>query len=195
MRSPLLRVANVLYHGIWFTSPLAWAEWRQKKPLPFWCMDLWIVLNLTAQGMALALTSPNSCLALSVALYGLVGATAALLRDAIDSPTIHRDDAGGYIRIRNRPRWLLLAFLGVLQIPTCFAILLLHWGAEFRPPICDPMTALYQSLLTFTTLGYGDILPATAWGKALISVELLFFLIFLGLRLPLAVSVMRVKEE
>jgi len=83
----------------------------------------------------------------------------------------------------------------VLQIPTCFAILLLRWSADSCPPICDPLTALYQSFLTFTTLGYGEIHPATGWGRALITVELLFFLIFLGLRLPLAVSVMRVKEK
>ncbi|MGA9851876.1 MAG: voltage-gated potassium channel protein [Gammaproteobacteria bacterium] len=34
-------------------------------------------------------------------------------------------------------------------------------GAEFKPPITDLATALYYSIVTMTTVGYGDIVPGT----------------------------------
>jgi len=194
LQSPLLSVFVRLYHAFGSFSPLYWVE-RRRGPLPYRYAESWVVLNLGIQFGVLAFVNPGATFAIIVALYGLVGVTAAFLRDAIISPTLHRDTHGRYIRIRNRPRWLLLALLGVLQVPTCFAVLFLARGYDFCPPITDPLTAFYQSLLTFTTLGYGEIHPVSSAGRLVVAVELLFFLIFVGVRLPLAVSVMRVKEE
>ena len=38
-------------------------------------------------------------------------------------------------------------------------------GAEFKPPITDLITALYFSIVTMTTVGYGDITPQTIEAK------------------------------
>lgn len=38
-------------------------------------------------------------------------------------------------------------------------------GAEFKPPITDLATALYFSVVTMTTVGYGDITPQTIEAK------------------------------
>lgn len=38
-------------------------------------------------------------------------------------------------------------------------------GAEFKPPITDLVTALYFSVVTMTTVGYGDITPQTIEAK------------------------------
>jgi voltage-gated potassium channel len=38
-------------------------------------------------------------------------------------------------------------------------------GAEFKPPITDLATALYFSIVTMTTVGYGDITPQTIEAK------------------------------
>jgi voltage-gated potassium channel len=35
----------------------------------------------------------------------------------------------------------------------------LYLGNEFKPPITDPVSALYFSVITMATVGYGDILP------------------------------------
>jgi voltage-gated potassium channel len=37
-----------------------------------------------------------------------------------------------------------------------------YLGGEFRPPIHDLVTALYYAMVTMSTVGYGDIVPATA---------------------------------
>lgn len=37
-----------------------------------------------------------------------------------------------------------------------------YLGYEFRPPIHDLVTALYYAMVTMSTVGYGDIVPATA---------------------------------
>jgi hypothetical protein len=55
------------------------------------------MLNLSSQFVVLAFANPGDTLAIIVALYGLVGVTAALLRDAIISPTLHIDKIWGQV--------------------------------------------------------------------------------------------------
>jgi voltage-gated potassium channel len=40
-----------------------------------------------------------------------------------------------------------------------------YLGAEYRPAITDLVTALYYSMVTMSTVGYGDIVPLTAEAK------------------------------
>jgi voltage-gated potassium channel len=40
-----------------------------------------------------------------------------------------------------------------------------YLGAEFKPPITDLITALYYSMVTMSTVGYGDISPQTSEAK------------------------------
>lgn len=37
----------------------------------------------------------------------------------------------------------------------------LYFGNQFKPPVLDLMSSLYFSIVTMTTVGYGDILPQT----------------------------------
>ena len=148
-------------------------------------------MNLGSQIVALFSLSPGGSVGLAIAIYGLV-VVAALLRDVIHAPLTTVD---GTIAIRSGPRWMVLALLGAVQVATCFAVILLKWGHDFKPPISDPTTALYQSAVTFTTLGYGEITPATQTGKIIVLSELCFFFVVFAARLPLAVSVLRVRSE
>lgn len=53
------------------------------------------------------------------------------------------------------------------------------------------LISIYFSTITFTTLGYGDFVPANAAGRALAATESLIGYVFLGLLIARAVNVSR----
>jgi hypothetical protein len=69
--------------------------------------------------------------------------------------------------LRHRPGFTSLALLAVLGISgaTCF-----YWQVEDL----RPLDAAYLSVLTLTTVGYGDLTPATDAGKVFTAVYVLF---------------------
>ncbi|WP_103035432.1 voltage-gated potassium channel protein [Castellaniella caeni] len=55
----------------------------------------------------------------------------------------------------------LFAVLSVLSLLVYAVFGVLYLGDEFAPPIHDPITALYFSIVSMSTVGYGDIAPHT----------------------------------
>lgn len=98
--------------------------------------------------------------------------------------------------IRGRKRWMLATLPTAAHVILCFAILFLHLGEHFEPRVADPLTAVYLSVTTFATLGYGEIHPAqnSAWGKAVVICEQSLFLLLVVIRVPMAISMLRVKD-
>lgn len=47
------------------------------------------------------------------------------------------------------------------------------WEWPSWPALCRWFTALYFSIVTFTTLGYGDLGGAPVWGRAAATLEVL----------------------
>jgi hypothetical protein len=114
---------------------------------------------------------------IGVAIFGLWDVLGATLRDIIIASSIHKDGDGPYILVQDPIRWLLMMPMSILQVILCFAILFLCFGNHFGPnAITEPVTAFYQSIMTFTTLGYGDITPIHDCyiGKIIIVSELIF---------------------
>lgn len=89
-------------------------------------------------------------------------------------------DAFGYLAPLTRIR-LLTA--NVIEVICCFATLFIYYGPSWDPQITDLISGLYQSMVTLSTLGYGDIKPALgptgAAAKILVSVELVYSMVFL----------------
>jgi Ion channel len=91
----------------------------------------------------------------------------------------------GKSRPQNRRAALLTELWNAFEIVNCFAVLILRFGHEWEPDITNPITALYQSTLTFITLGYGEIHPETGCvvSQLLVIAELwsfVFFLVLIG---------------
>ena len=97
-------------------------------------------------------------------------------------------------RINGR-RWILISFSNILLIIVTFGVIIKYTSMHFSPNICNPLTAFYMSALTFTTLGFGDIEPIDSIGKLIVCFELFYFLFFLALKLPMALSVIKYRDD
>ncbi|RQW24172.1 voltage-gated potassium channel protein [Rhodobacteraceae bacterium CH30] len=107
-----------------------------------WFFALMLVLLVTPLLWRSGLVQ-HGALALSWALVLLL----LLFRDSFQGSSVV---AGALVTLLIVSALLCYAMVGSLSL-----------GADFIPPILNPMTALYFSLVTMTTVGYGDIVPHT----------------------------------
>lgn len=107
-------------------------------------------------------------------------------------PTKDRKDKT--LKRRHGGKWLTLAGLNFLEVIFCFSLLYSLFGQGFTPAIEDPITAIYQSTLTVTTLGYGDIKPAAWQQKVLVIGQLLYFVMFFVLLFPIVLTGIKARE-
>ena len=59
----------------------------------------------------------------------------------------------------------LFAFTSVAMLLMYATFGSYYLGSQYRPPITDLVTALYYSMVTMSTVGYGDIVPQTSESK------------------------------
>jgi hypothetical protein len=100
------------------------------------------------------------------------------------------------VPIRGRRRWMLATLPTAAHVVLCFSILYYNLGEYFTPRIESWVTALYVSVVTFSTLGYGDIHPnhGLLWGHVLVISEMALFLLLVVIRVPMAVSMLRMQD-
>lgn len=195
--SIILLAARLINNILTAVSPITWLRsgyacfGKEWKP---WFVEVWVLFLIAGLFICLLLGGPGDILIWWVAFYILIDALGATVRDIV-APLHHRDNQGGYILVYDAVRWLLMAAINVAQVILCFAVFALHYGHQFAPAVLDPISAVYFSAVSFLTLGYGDIVPNSPQTKMLVFWELLTFLIFLVVKLPIAVSVVRVKER
>jgi len=121
----------------------------------------------------------------------------------------------GYIIIRHAQRWVVFLFADFLQIVLSFAVI--YWVIDilyyydYPPPFKDRfiisipvgfeeslkigINALYFSLVTIVTLGYGDFSPTAPIWRLVVSVEILIGLFFLFFVFVIAVPTIRTKID
>lgn len=130
-----------------------------------------------------------------------------MIKDVAYRPDTKHDRLGPIFEVQRVTRWALMALLSVAQIVLAFAVLIRWNAAQFwvaRPGVgvdCTlaevgrpSVTSLYQSFLTLTTLGFGDIQPTCALAELLVIAELSFFVMLVLLKLPIAVGGIRVRQ-
>lgn len=107
----------------------------------------------------------------------------------------HRlDTHGHYILVRHVGRWIVMIFFNIFEIILYFSVLFMFFRGDFQEEIVDKVTAFYQSILTATTLGYGEIHPISRISKILVIFQLFYFIIFILMVLPVVLSAIRAKE-
>lgn len=96
-------------------------------------------------------------------------------------------------------RLLLLSIFNYLQIIAGFAILYLSTASiiysSCKEIVSGPLDAFYFSFITSTTLGYGDIVPASSLGKILAMIELLFGIMIISIIIAKFVSLNKNQYE
>jgi len=180
-------------------SLMSWIEFlyhRRGKDVPNGLTELWVIFLLSSEIVCLQFLGVYENLIIWFGIYGLYDILISASWDLIINPLSNKVTKGKYyIEVENPIRWLVLTIINIGQAIFCFAIIFLVFGNQFNPTIRDSITAIYQSILTFTTLGYGDIKPACNFGKLIVIFELIFFLIFITLKLPIVLSVFSVKSK
>ena len=178
-------------------SPVALFAQVRRKVAPMWVVDLWVG---TLCGLSLYvlfrfnyMSAWGKSASPWLAVYVLLESLGVVLRDVAGSPATHADKEGQYVTVRDPRRWLLMTPIGLVIIIVAFAILYLANASEFNKALDGPLEAVYYSAVTFTTLGYGDIYPKGNLGRCFVIAELGFFVLFLAVKLPIAVALIRTK--
>jgi len=86
--------------------------------------------------------------------------------------------------LRSLNRTIILLIINLFEIVLIFAILYIQTqsiGNKEQQLLCNPLDAIYFSLVTLTTLGYGDWIPINNLGEILIIAQLIIAFIFTGL--------------
>jgi voltage-gated potassium channel Kch len=111
----------------------------------------------------------------------------------------------GFILLRHhwRPpasltRSLILLAINFIEICTAFAILYLFFGCvgtPGKPAITSGASAMYFSIITAATVGYGDIVPLDLTGQKLVATQVVMSLFFMAVILSHFVSQMQVDRS
>lgn len=78
---------------------------------------------------------------------------------------------------RSFKRSMLLLFLNYVEIIIAFAVLY-SCGNYLNQPLNTTFDAIYFSIITLSTIGYGELYPVTQHGKLLASSQAILFLFF-----------------
>lgn len=79
---------------------------------------------------------------------------------------------------RTHNRSLILLFFNFIEVIASFGVIYAA-GNYLNHPIANPIDALYFSLITGATIGYGDFYPINSTGKLLIMLQIVSTLSFL----------------
>lgn len=85
-----------------------------------------------------------------------------------------------FSRPRSYKRSMLLLFFNYMEIVFSFAVLYTH-GDNMNRPFNHWFDAIYFSIVSSNSIGFGDYYPITTFGKVLVSIQAMFFLSFVVL--------------
>ena len=169
---------RILGAAAW-ASPLEWICFAFPRLRTHGWVDAWVLLNLALSVIALLLASYDGpCVfVLGFMIYGgirllevVVYQVKVVLFDPYRQPRSTPDYA-----VRGYRRLVLLALHNYFEAVVWFAgayATFRHLFGDKAAVLSTPIGAVYYSMVTMTTLGYGEITPANDSGRALVVVHL-----------------------
>ncbi|MDI9257040.1 potassium channel family protein [Flavobacterium sedimenticola] len=160
-----LSISQLLFPGI-YVKTLASKIGYAYKDL---AMDIYILLKVTFPLLILINDWQDHKVLLWILVY-------LIMETILYIPTlIFASDL--FARPRSYKRSMLLLFFNYLEVIIAFGVFY-TLGQNTNIPFQHWTDAVYFSLMTSNTIGYGDYYPITTFGKFLVSVQALFFLSF-----------------
>jgi hypothetical protein len=90
--------------------------------------------------------------------------------------------------------WLIMIVIKWFDMIVCFSVLAFFFGDEWSTKIKKPLDALYATMITMMTLGYGDYYPVDESTKMLVISELFCFVAYVLLILPVVAGSFKTRE-
>lgn len=146
--------------------------------LTYGFVDLWVLGNVAVAGLALWVApSGRGVWVTVIAVFGglrifeiIVYQVNVLFFDEFRAKRTGQD-----YRLRGYRRLVLLALLNYAEIAIWFGVLYRRFYTMFDYPsglsLDNPAVALYYSIVTLATVGYGDIHPKSVSGAGLVIVQ------------------------
>lgn len=163
-----LSSSQLLFPGVYikYLASLKGYEYRDLV------LDFYILLKVSFPLLILIYQWQNSPFVIWIMIY-------VLLETVLYIPTlIFASDL--FSKPRSYKRSMLLLFLNYLEIVFAFGVLY-SCDSYLNKPLTNWFDAVYFSIITSSSIGYGDYYPVTAIGKMLVSIQALLFLFFVVL--------------
>ncbi len=163
-----LSSSQLLFPGIYIKL------WAFKKGVEYQdlAMDLYVLLKVLFPFLILYNHWENNILLICIMTY-------VLLETSLYIPTlIFASDL--FSRPRSYKRSMLMLFFNYLEIIMAYAVFY-SCGNYLNKPFSNWFDPIYFSIITSSSIGYGDYYPATLVGKVLVSSQAMLFLFFVVL--------------
>jgi len=175
----VIRLWDRILSAARWLSPLHWI-WRLRPALrTYGWVDAWVLLNPIVAGVTLILVTSDGlnplklCLMIYAAIR-LLEVTTYQARVVLLDPYNHPGRVSDYA-LRSYRRTVVLALHNYVEAVIWFAAAYSYLRDSFvgKDHLATPIGALYYSMVTMTTVGYGDIAPNACTGQALVIAHLL----------------------
>lgn len=176
----LLSISQLLFPGI-YIKYLAVKKGNQYEDL---AVDLYVLLKVAFPVFLLVFHLYDNKLLIWLMSY-------LLLETVLYVPTlIFASDL--FSRPRSYRRSMLLLFFNYLEIVFAFAVLYAT-GTHLNKPLNNWIDAIYFSLVTASSIGYGDMYPTDSYGRLMVALQAVLFLFFVVLFLNFFSTQMKSK--
>ena len=171
--------------------------WKKESTVPIWYSEayvlFWVIL-ITLLYNFFSIYSSIYLILIILSIYRLIDILIGITLSIFIERKKFHDDFGFYIYYSDIGRLSILLLLNIYEIIINFSVFYFKCGNQFVKNICDRLSAFYFSIVTMTTLGYGEIRPNCRFSQIIIILHLSYFIIFVLFIAPRIFSGIRVRE-